>query len=234
MKSTTFLSPSLSKRRLMALTAAMGGALALAACGGGNDDEAAQPPKANPVTTAPVTTCSAAGVAASNASALRTVCMLTSDGEIVVELDGRAPITVDNFVKYVNAKYYDNTIFHRVVPGFVVQGGGWTTGLQQKTAGQMAPIKLEAGIAGLSNTKYTIAMARTTVPDSATSEFYFNSADNSAALDKTATSAGYAVFGRVISGQATIDKINAEPTQQWMGIETPRTEVLLYWAVVLK
>ena len=111
---------------------------------------------------------------------------------------------------------------------------GWTTGLQQKTAGQMAPIKLEAGIAGLSNTKYTIAMARSTVPDSATSEFYFNSVDNSAGLDKSATSAGYAVFGRVISGQATIDKINAEPTQQWMGIETPRTEVLLYWAVVLK
>ncbi|WP_431264505.1 peptidylprolyl isomerase [Roseateles chitinivorans] len=235
MKPQLFPSSITSAPRLLALSAALGGAALLVACGGGGDDNTPQPPKPNPVTVAPTLDCSAAGKAASNAStAASTVCMLTSDGEIVVELDARAPITVDNFQQYVAAKYYDNTIFHRVVPGFVAQGGGFTTGLVQKTAGQRAAIKLESGIAGLSNTKYTIAMARGTASDTATSEFYFNSVDNSAILDKTSSSAGYAVFGRVISGQATIDKINAEPSQQWMNIDTPRTEVLLYWAIRLK
>lgn len=223
-----------TQRRLMALSVALGSALVLAACGGGSDDSAPLIPKPNPITTAPTMNCSAAGIAASNAStAASTVCMLTSDGEIVIELDARAPITVANFQKYVDAKFYDGTIFHRVVPSFVAQGGGYTTGGKAKT-GQFAAIKLETNIAGLSNTKYTIAMARTPVADSATSEFYFNSIDNSKMLDyANAANPGYAVFGRVISGTATIDKINAE-TQLYNGAETPATEVLLYWAVRLK
>lgn len=223
-----------SKRRLLALSAAVGGALLLAACGGGDDDNGGTPtPKPNPFPTPPTMSCSAAGVAASNAStAARTVCMLTSDGEIVVELDARTPITTDNFVKYVNAKFYDNTIFHRVVPNFVAQGGGFTTGFVPKTAGLNGPIKLETNV-GLSNVKYTIAMARTTAADSATSQFYFNSVDNLALDYKSAAEPGYAVFGRVISGHATIDKINAEP-QLYTGAETPATEVLLYWAIQLK
>ncbi|WP_158218929.1 peptidylprolyl isomerase [Roseateles aquatilis] len=234
MKPTHIPTDSSSKRRLLALSAALGGALIMAACGGGGDNNS-EPlrPKPNAVTTPPTTSCSAAGIAASNAStAANTVCMLTSDGEIVVELDARAPITVDNFLKYVTAKFYDNTIFHRVVPNFVAQGGGFTTGFVAKTAGLLPAIKLETNV-GLSNTKYTIAMARTTDFNSATSQFYFNAVDNAALDYKSASEPGYAVFGRVISGQATVDKINAE-TQLYAGAETPATEVLLYWAVKLK
>lgn len=235
MKSTT----TLSAGRLLALTAALGGAVFLAACGGGSDSDAGTPrptsPKPNPVPTAPTTTCSAAGIAASNAStAASTVCMLTSDGEIVVELDARAPLTTANFLSYVTSKFYDNTNFHRVVPNFVAQGGGYSAGFVEKKPTNPA-IKLETNIPGLSNTKYTIAMARLASPvDSATSQFYFNSVDNSASLDyKDALNPGYAVFGRVISGTATVDKINAEP-QLWTGADTPATEVLLYWAIKLK
>ncbi|MDH0863007.1 peptidylprolyl isomerase [Mitsuaria sp. GD03876] len=225
-----------SKRRLLALTVALGGALTLAACGSGDDDNnnPVEAPKKNAVTTPPTTTCSTAGVAAANGVTGNVVCMLTSDGEIVIQLDARAPITVANFLKYVNAKYYDNTIFHRVVPGFVAQGGGYSSGFVEKTTGLGGTIKLESNV-GVSNVKYTIAMARTTVFDSATSQFYFNSVDNSATLDfKNTNDPGYAAFGRVISGQTTIDKINAEPSQVWLGMDTPRTEVLLYWATQLK
>ena len=239
MKSITPTSTISSKPRLLALSAALGGALMLAACGGGSDDDSGNPvqrPKPNPITVAPTTTCSTAGVAAANAStAANVVCMLTSDGEMVVELDSRTPITTANFLKYVNAKYYDNTIFHRVVPGFVAQGGGFITGYAPKAPGTDlgGTIKLETNV-GVSNLKYTIAMARTGVPDSATSQFFFNSVDNNTVLDyKSAADPGYAAFGRVILGQATIDKINAEP-QLYSGAETPATEVLLYWVIRLK
>lgn len=239
MKSITTTSPISSKPRLLALSAALGGALMLAACGGGGDDNSGTPsqsPKPNPVPTAPTTTCSTAGIAAANLStAPAVVCMLTSDGEMVVELDSRTPITTANFLKYVTAKYYDNTIFHRVVPGFVAQGGGFITGYVAKAPGTDlgGAIKLETNV-GVSNLKYTIAMARTAVADSATSQFFFNSVDNSAVLDyKTAADPGYAAFGRVISGTATVDKINAE-TQLYSGAETPATEVLLYWVIRLK
>jgi len=217
--------------------------LFLTACGGGSDSDAGTPvqskPKANPVTTAPTTTCSTAGVAASNAStAGATVCMLTSDGEIVIALETtKAPITTANFLAYVKSGFYNNTIFHRVVPGFVVQGGGLTTGFVDKT-GLSAPIKLESNV-GLSNVAGTIAMARTSVADSATSQFFFNTVDNSSCLDYGKTSCdttgnGYAVFGRVISGADTIAKINAEKSMIYNNIDTPTTEVLLYWATQLK
>ncbi|ANH70827.1 hypothetical protein ABE85_22475 [Mitsuaria sp. 7] len=190
------------------------------------------------MTVAPTTTCSTAGVAAANAStAANVVCMLTSDGEMVVELDARAPITVANFLKYVDAKFYDNTIFHRVVPDFVAQGGSQITGYVDKKTDLGGTIKLESNV-GISNVKYTIAMARLNSPvDSATSQFFFNSVDNSKVLDysasTTAPNPGYAAFGRVISGQATVDKINAEP-QLYNGAEVTATEVLLYWAIRLR
>jgi cyclophilin family peptidyl-prolyl cis-trans isomerase len=210
----------------------------LAACGGGGssnggDGNVGLKPKPNPVTTAPTTSCSTAGIAAANASAAaNVVCMLTSSGEIVVELEtAKAPITVANFLKYVQDGYYSNTIFHRVVPGFVAQGGGFTTGFVAK-AGVGAPIKLESNV-GLSNVRGTIAMARTSTPDSATSQFYFNTVDNATLNYKSTAEPGYAVFGRVISGLGTIDKINAEP-QLYSGADTPATEVLLYWVIKLK
>jgi len=216
---------------------ALGAVLLLAACGGGSDGDAGTPvqttPKPNPVTVAPTLTCSAAGIAASNAStAGATVCMLTSDGEIVVELETvKTPITTANFLAYVKSGFYSNTIFHRVVPGFVVQGGGLTTGYVQKP-GALAAIKLESQ-AGLSNLANTIAMARSTAADSATSQFYFNTVNNTSLDYANAGAPGYAVFGRVISGAATITKINAE-VQLYSGAETPATEVLLYWATQLK
>jgi cyclophilin family peptidyl-prolyl cis-trans isomerase len=215
--------------------------LVLAACGGGgsggsaNDTPALGAPKPNPVTTAPTLSCSVAGLAASTASAAKTtVCMLTSKGEIVLALEPeKAPVTVANFLKYVNSRFYDNTIFHRVVPGFVVQGGGLTTGYVTKP-GALLPIVLESQN-GLPNVRGTIAMARTGVPDSATNQFFFNTVDNKF-LDYNVTVAGkngYAVFGSVISGLATVDAINTEP-QLYAGADSPATEVLLYWAVQLK
>ncbi len=208
----------------------------LTACGGGGDDSTptAQTPKPNPITTAPTLNCSADGIAASTAStATVTVCMLTSDGEIVITLDPvKAPITVANFQQYVKDGFYSNTIFHRVVPGFVVQGGGYTTGYVLKT-GTRAAIALESQN-GLSNLRGTIAMARTDLPASATSQFFFNTVDNlNLNYGSPTNPQGYAVFGKVISGSATIDKINAE-TQLYTGAETPATEVLLYWAKQLK
>jgi cyclophilin family peptidyl-prolyl cis-trans isomerase len=217
------------------LPAALTGvALLLAACGGAGDGTA-DVVKPNPVTTAPTTNCSAAGVAASNAStASATVCMLTSAGEIVVELHAdKAPATVANFLKYVADGFYANTIFHRVPKDFVVQGGGFVTGSVAKTA-TYAPITLESNN-GLSNLRGTLAMARASAPNSATSQFYFNTVDN-IALDYKASVAGangYAVFGKVISGQATLDRINVEP--RWTrNAEVPATEVLLYWTKRLK
>jgi peptidyl-prolyl cis-trans isomerase A (cyclophilin A) len=210
----------------------------LAACGGGGDSSApATPtPKPNPVTTAPTLNCSADGTAASNAStATVTVCMLTSSGEIVLALDPvKAPVTVANFLKYVTNGFYNNTIIHRVEPGFVIQGGGYVTGRVLKT-GTLAPIALESQN-GLSNLRGTIAMARTNAPNSATSQFFFNTLDNLDLNYNSAAQPGYAVFGRVISGSATLDAINAQPVllNATLGVYTPATEVLVYWAKQLK
>lgn len=229
----TFVKPLLLGGTVAALTL-------LAACGGGGSSDAVTPPptptaKPNPVPTAPTMTCSAAGIAASKASPLAaTVCILTSKGEIVIELESvKAPITVANFLQYVKSGYYSNTIFHRVVPGFVVQGGGFITGGAAKS-GTLAPIVLE-NQNGLSNVRGTIAMARTTAVDSATGQFYFNSVDNKP-LDYSATvngKNGYAVFGRVISGLAAVDAIGAAP-QLGSGLEMTSTEELVYWAQQLK
>ncbi|HEY4082406.1 MAG TPA: peptidylprolyl isomerase [Burkholderiaceae bacterium] len=217
----------------------------LAACGGGGgssggDTDPTTPtmPAANPHPTTTTTTCSTAGTAAAAAStATNVVCMLTSDGEIVVELYGdKAPATVTNFMKYVDAGFFTSTIFHRVVPSFVVQGGGDSANFVAKTA-LYAPIALETNV-GLSNVRGTIAMARTSDFNSATSQFYFNTVNNDATsasnLDYiNAASPGYAVFGKIISGLSTIDAINAE-AQFGTGNDTPATQVMLYWALRLK
>jgi len=128
----------------------------------------------------------------------------TSMGEIVIELDRkRAPITVNNFLRYVTAGRYDGTIFHRVMPGFVVQGGGYTETIEERETWE--PIANESGN-GLKNMPMTVAMARFDDPHSATNQFFFNLAAN-ASLDPNARGWGYAVFGLVVSGQDVVEAI---------------------------
>lgn len=131
----------------------------------------------------------------------------TSMGTITVELDDeRAPATVENFVKYAADRFYDGTIFHRVIDGFMVQGGGFTRDMNQKDT--RGPIRIES-MNGLKNLRGTIAMARTMVPDSATSQFFINLVDNGF-LDFTAPTQsgyGYAVFGKVTDGMEVVDRI---------------------------
>ncbi|MEK0416864.1 MAG: hypothetical protein RI949_870 [Pseudomonadota bacterium] len=135
----------------------------------------------------------------------------TSAGDIVVELDrAKAPKTVDNFLAYVKSGHYSGTIFHRVIENFMIQGGGMTASMAEKPT--RAPIPLEADN-GLLNVRGTIAMARTSVPDSATSQFFINVVDN-AFLDaaNARDGRGYAVFGRVIEGMEVVDQIKTVPT----------------------
>ncbi len=140
------------------------------------------------------------------------VTLSTTQGDIVLELDEvRAPQTVKNFLAYVDSGYYDNTLFHRVIEGFMIQGGGFNQNYQKKST--RAPVSNEA-YNGLRNRRYTIAMARTTAPHSATSQFFINSEDN-ANLDHTGTTQrgwGYTVFGRVVEGQDIVDAISRVPT----------------------
>jgi cyclophilin family peptidyl-prolyl cis-trans isomerase len=139
-----------------------------------------------------------------------TVLMETSMGDVKIELyGGKAPITVANFLKYVDQKHYDGTIFHRVIPGFMAQGGGFLPGMREVGAKQ-PPIRNEAGN-GLSNARGTIAMARTDDPDSATDQFFISVEDNKQSLDRKSGSAGYAVFGKVVSGMDVIDQIVMVP-----------------------
>jgi len=137
----------------------------------------------------------------------------TSMGEIKVELlTDKAPISVENFISYANAGYYDGTIFHRVIGSFMIQGGGFTPDMQKKSAGE--PIQNEASN-GLKNKRGTLAMARTGDPHSATAQFYIN-VENNEDLDYTGEGNsrewGYAVFGRVIAGMSVIDSIRYVPT----------------------
>jgi peptidyl-prolyl cis-trans isomerase B (cyclophilin B) len=136
----------------------------------------------------------------------------TTLGTIVLELDAaKAPETVKNFLAYVEAGHYDNTIFHRVIDGFMIQGGGFEPGMKQKPTN--APIQNEADN-GLKNDRYTIAMARTGDPHSATAQFFINVKDN-AFLNHTAPSGqgwGYCVFGKVVEGMDVVDKIKGVKT----------------------
>ncbi|HCL87214.1 MAG TPA: peptidylprolyl isomerase [Comamonadaceae bacterium] len=158
--------------------------------------------------------------------------LTTSLGDIVVQLDpARAPATVANFVQYVKDGHYNGTVFHRVMDGFMIQGGGFTPEMQQKPT--RAPIKLEAGN-GLKNDKYTIAMARTSNPDSATSQFFINVVNNDMLNAPKPDGHGYAVFGKVIEGQAVVDKIKAVPTGNRGGHQNvPATPVLIQSATLV-
>ena len=143
---------------------------------------------------------------------MKTVQMDTSAGTITIELDEvKAPLSSANFLAYVNKGHYDGTVFHRVIKGFMLQGGGFDGGMKQKATD--AQIRNEANN-GLKNKRYTLAMARTNDPHSASSQFFINAADN-AFLDHTAETAqgwGYAVFGRVTSGTEVVDAIEKVPT----------------------
>jgi peptidyl-prolyl cis-trans isomerase B (cyclophilin B) len=162
----------------------------------------------------------------------KTVEMTTSAGSFRIELDdAKAPLSVANFLTYVNNGHYDGTVFHRVIKGFMIQGGGFEPGMKQKPTG--AEIQNEANN-GLKNTKYTLAMARTSAPHSATAQFFINAADNGF-LNHTAPSAqgwGYAVFGKVVSGTEVVDAIERVATGNKGGHgDVPLEDVVILKAV---
>ena len=154
------------------------------------------------------------------------VLMKTSLGNIKIELMQReSPITVKNFLSYVEAGYYSGTILHRVIPGFMVQGGGFTSDMKVKKTGQ--PIKNEASN-GLKNDRGTIAMARTSAPDSATSQFFINLVNNDNLNRPMPDGHGYAVFGKVIEGMDVVDRIASVSTGVTMGFpNVPKTPVVI-------
>lgn len=179
-----------------------------------------------------VSTLSLAGATWAQQSAPR-VKLATSAGDIVVELaPDKAPKTVDNFLQYVRDKHYDGTVFHRVIDGFMIQGGGFTSELQQKPT--RAPVPLEASN-GLKNDKYTIAMARTANPNSATSQFFINVKDNAMLNAPNPDGHGYTVFGKVVSGTEVVDKIRAVRTGNKGGMQdVPLESVTIQSATVAK
>jgi len=159
---------------------------------------------------------------------------ITDYGVITLELDQeKAPKSVANFLNYVKNGHYNNTVFHRVIPGFMVQGGGFEPGMKQKPC--EAPIENEANN-GLKNANYTVAMARTSDPHSATAQFFINVADNGF-LNHTAPSAqgwGYAVFGKVTQGADVVDKIKAVKTgRKGFHDDVPNNDVVIAKAVAL-
>ena len=141
------------------------------------------------------------------------VVLETSLGNIKVELYAdKAPVTVKNFLDYVKAGYYNGTIFHRVIPSFMIQGGGMTADMNDKKDGQKPPIKNESSN-GLKNDEGTLAMARTSIPDSATSQFFINTKNNDFLnKEKAQDGVGYAVFGKVVEGMDVVKKIEAVKT----------------------
>lgn len=160
------------------------------------------------------------------------VALETSQGTITLELDAaKAPKSAANFVQYVKDGHYDGTIFHRVIPGFMAQGGGFDASYKQKST--RSPIANE-GSNGLKNKRGTIAMARTSDPDSATAQFFINLVDNDF-LDPRGGNAGYAVFGKVTSGMEVVDKMAAIPTGSGGPFRTdvPQTAITITKAKVL-
>lgn len=160
--------------------------------------------------------------------------LATSAGDIVIELDReKAPVSVDNFLAYVKAKHYDGTVFHRVIPGFMVQGGGMDAKMAERPT--RAPIKNESRN-GLNNTRGSVAMARTAVPDSATAQFFINLVDNPFLDAANARDGhGYAVFGRVVDGMDVVDKIRDVPTGTvGMHANVPKMPITLIKATVEK
>ena len=162
------------------------------------------------------------------------VALITAKGSITLELDPTlAPISTNNFLSYVNKGFYRDSLFHRVIPNFVVQGGGYTAGMAKKTE-QSAPIELESN-KGLSNVRGSFAMARTNLPNSASSEFYINLVNNVSLDYKNAANPGYAVFGKVVQGMDVVDAIAAEPTGVVGGFsDVPLADIALSLALQTK
>jgi peptidyl-prolyl cis-trans isomerase A (cyclophilin A) len=162
------------------------------------------------------------------------VALITAKGSITVELDPTlAPISTNNFLGYVNKGFYRSTLFHRVIPNFVIQGGGYTAGLVKQTE-QSSPIQLESN-KGLSNVRGSLAMARTYLPNSATSEFYINLVDNLSLDYKNAANPGYAVFGKVVQGMDVADAMATEPTGVVGGFsDVPLSDITLSLALQTK
>lgn len=161
--------------------------------------------------------------------------LTTNQGDIVIEVDlEKAPKTSENFLQYVKDGFYDNTIFHRVIDGFMVQGGGFEPGMKQKATRE--PVENEANN-GLKNEKYTLAMARTSDPHSATAQFFINVANNEF-LNFTAPTPqgwGYAVFGRVVDGTETVDKIRGVKTgNAGFHQNVPTDDVIIEKAVIVE
>lgn len=173
------------------------------------------------------------GIAPAQAQDAPKVKLATSMGDIVLQLDpAKAPKSVENFLAYVNAKHYDGTIFHRVMDGFMIQGGGFTPEMQQKPT--RSPIPLEAKN-GLKNDLYTVAMARTSIPDSATAQFFINVKNNDSLNAPSPDGHGYAVFGKVVSGTEVVDKIKAVATGNKGGhANVPTTPIVITSATVVK
>lgn len=157
----------------------------------------------------------------------------TSQGDIVLELyPAKAPKTVENFLQYVKDKHYDGTVFHRVMDGFMIQGGGFTADMTQKPT--RAPIALETS-GGLTNDRGTIAMARTANPNSATAQFFINVVDNRMLNAPNPDGYGYTVFGKVVSGMDVVDKIKLVPiTNKGPHQNVPATPVTINSATQIK
>ncbi|HJV60515.1 MAG TPA: peptidylprolyl isomerase [Albitalea sp.] len=174
------------------------------------------------------------GLCASPWALAQKVKLATTMGDIVLQLDAaKAPKTVDNFVQYVKAGHYNGTVFHRVIPNFMIQGGGMTPDLKEKPT--RAPIPLEARN-GLKNARGTVAMARTMDPNSATAQFFINVKDNDFLDAENARDGnGYAVFGKVVAGMDVVDKIRNVPTGSKGPYENvPDTPVIIKQATVEK
>lgn len=163
------------------------------------------------------------------------ILMATSMGDIKIELyEDKAPVTVKNFLGYVNDKFYDGTIFHRVIPGFMIQGGGFDKDMKEKPT--KASIKNEAGN-GLKNDTGTLAMARTNVVDSATAQFFINVKDNAFLnhRDESPAGFGYAVFGKVVDGMDVVQKIeHVQTTKKGMYADVPVEPVVIKSVTVVK
>ena len=160
--------------------------------------------------------------------------LITNHGDIVIELEAeKAPESAKNFISYVEAGHYNNTVFHRVINGFMIQGGGFEPGMKQKPT--QAPVTNEADN-GLKNNQYTVAMARTSDPHSATAQFFINTVDNDFLNFKapTAQGWGYAVIGKVVKGENVVDAIKAVPTtRKGFHDDVPRDDVVIEKAVVV-
>jgi peptidyl-prolyl cis-trans isomerase A (cyclophilin A) len=173
-----------------------------------------------------------AGAGAEEAKKNPVVVLDTSAGAIHIELDAeKAPISTKNFLDYVEAKHYDGLIFHRVIPGFMVQGGGMTPDMQQRKT--RAPIKNEAEN-GLKNDRGTIAMARTSDPNSATSQFFINVVNNGGLNRPNPDGHGYAVFGKVTQGMDVVDKIVNAPTGSKAGHQNVPLEPIVIKSATVK